>query len=59
MALSGKRQGRDYVYVLMGDGEQQEGMIWEAAMAGAHYKLDNIIAFVDRNGLRLMALRSR
>ena len=54
MALSGKRQGRDYyVYVLMGDGEQQEGMIWEAAMAGAHYKLDNIIAFVDRNGLQI------
>ena len=54
MALSGTRHGRDYyVYVLMGDGEQQEGMIWEAAMAGAHYKLDNIIAFVDRNGLQI------
>ena len=54
MALAGRREGRDYyVYVLMGDGEQQEGMIWEAAMAGAHYKLDHVIAFVDRNGLQI------
>lgn len=54
MALAGRRQNRDYyVYVLMGDGELQEGMIWEAAMAGAHYKLDHVIAFVDRNGLQI------
>lgn len=54
MALAGRLQGRDYyVYVLMGDGEQQEGMIWEAAMAAAHYQLDHVIAFVDRNGLQI------
>ncbi len=41
------------VYVLMGDGEIQEGQIWEAAMASAHYKLNNITAIVDRNGLQI------
>ena len=47
-------KGKDYyVYVLMGDGELQEGMIWEAAMAAAHYRLDHLIAFVDRNGLQI------
>ena len=54
MALAGRLQKRDYhVYVLMGDGELQEGMIWEAAMAAAHYRLDHVIAFVDRNGLQI------
>ena len=41
------------VYAIMGDGEQQEGQIWEAAMTAAHYKLDNICAFVDKNGLQI------
>ncbi|GHT53780.1 transketolase [Endomicrobiia bacterium] len=41
------------VYVLMGDGEQQEGSIWEAAMAAAHFKLDNLCAIVDNNGLQI------
>jgi len=41
------------VYVLMGDGECDEGQVWEAAMAAAHFKLDNIIAIVDRNQLQI------
>ena len=41
------------VFVYMGDGELQEGSVWEAAMAAAHYKLDNVIAFVDYNGLQI------
>ena len=41
------------VYVLMGDGEQQEGSVWEAAMSSAHYKLDNLCAIVDNNGLQI------
>jgi transketolase len=41
------------VYVLMGDGEQQEGSIWEAAMAAAHFKLNNLCAIVDDNGLQI------
>ncbi|MDR1784633.1 MAG: transketolase [Endomicrobium sp.] len=41
------------VYVLMGDGEQQEGNIWEAAMSSAHYKLNNLCAIVDNNGLQI------
>jgi transketolase len=54
MALAAKLDGRDYrVYVLLGDGEIQEGMVWEAAMAAAHYKLDNLIAFLDHNGLQI------
>ena len=54
MALAGKMDGRDYrVYVLMGDGEQAEGSIWEAAMAGANYKLDNLIGIIDRNRLQI------
>ncbi|HAG11730.1 MAG TPA: transketolase [Desulfotomaculum sp.] len=54
MALAGKLDNRDYrVFVLMGDGENQEGMIWEAAMAAAHYKLDNLTAFLDHNGLQI------
>lgn len=54
MALAGKLDGRDYrVYVLLGDGEIQEGQIWEAAMAAAHYKLDNVTAFLDYNGLQI------
>ena len=41
------------IFVLLGDGESQEGQIWEAAMAAAHYKLDHIIAFMDNNGLQI------
>ncbi|WP_320047090.1 transketolase [uncultured Ilyobacter sp.] len=54
MALSAKISGEDYrTYVLMGDGELQEGQVWEAAMTSAHYKLDNICAFVDYNNLQI------
>ena len=54
MALAGRLDGRDYwVYAVMGDGEVQEGMIWEAAMSAAHYKLDHVIAFLDHNGLQI------
>lgn len=54
MALAGKLDGRGYrVYALLGDGECQEGQVWEAAMAAAHYKLDNLVAIVDRNGLQI------
>jgi len=53
-ALAGKMDNKDYrVYVLLGDGECDEGQIWEAAMAAAHYKLDNITAILDRNGLQI------
>ncbi|TCS83291.1 transketolase [Tepidibacillus fermentans] len=54
MALAGKLDQRDYrVYVMIGDGEIQEGMIWEAAMAAAHYKLDNLTAILDYNHLQI------
>ena len=54
MALAGKLDKQDYrVFVLLGDGETQEGQVWEAAMAAAHYKLDNITAFLDLNGLQI------
>ncbi|SHI54997.1 transketolase [Desulfofundulus thermosubterraneus] len=54
MALAARLDGRDYrVYVLLGDGEIQEGMVWEAAMAAAHYRLDNVTAFLDYNGLQI------
>lgn len=54
MALAGKLDRREYrVYVLLGDGEIEEGMIWEAAMAAAHYRLDNLTAFLDYNGLQI------
>lgn len=54
MALGLKSDNKDSkVYVLIGDGELQEGLVWEAAMAAAHYKLDNIIAIVDYNGLQI------
>ncbi len=53
MALAAKVKGqRHYYYVLCGDGELQEGQIWEAAMFGNKYRLDNVIAFVDRNYLQ-------
>ena len=54
MALAAKMNGKAYrVFTLMGDGEQAEGSVWEAAMAGAHYKLDNLIAVIDRNRLQI------
>lgn len=54
MALAAKIDKRNYkVYTLMGDGEQAEGSVWEGAMAAAHYKLDNLVAFVDRNRLQI------
>ena len=54
MALAGKIDNKDYrVYSILGDGELEEGQVWEAAMAAAHYKLDNLTAFVDYNGLQI------
>jgi transketolase len=41
------------VYTLLGDGELQEGIVWEAAMAASHYKLDNLVAIIDNNGLQI------
>ncbi|MCK5811957.1 MAG: transketolase [Clostridiales bacterium] len=54
MAISGKLYNEDYrVYSLLGDGELEEGQVWEAMMSAAHYKLDNLMAFVDNNGLQI------
>jgi transketolase len=54
IALAGKQDRRDYrVFTLLGDGELAEGSNWEAAMTAAHYRLDNLIAIVDRNGLQI------
>ncbi len=54
MALGAKHQGKNYkVYSILGDGEIAEGQVWEAAMFSAHYKLDNLCIFVDRNGLQI------
>ena len=54
MAKGAKLQGKDYrVYTLLGDGEIQEGQVWEALMFGAHYKLDNFCVIVDNNGLQI------
>lgn len=54
MALAGKMDGKSYrIFALMGDGEQAEGSNWEAAMAAANYKLDNLVAIIDRNGLQI------
>ncbi len=54
LALAAKRQGKPYrSYCLLGDGEVQEGQVWEAAMSAAHYKLDNVCAIVDDNGVQL------
>jgi transketolase len=51
MALSGRLTGRDYrTFVLTGDGELQEGQVWEAAMAASHYELGSLVAIVDANG---------
>ncbi len=54
MALAGKIDKKDYrVYALLGDGELEEGQVWEAAMAAGFYRLDNLTAFVDNNGLQI------
>ena len=54
MALSAKAYGADYrVYAVLGDGESEEGQVWEAAMFAAHYKLDNLVAVLDWNGLQI------
>ncbi|MBZ4645440.1 MAG: transketolase [Petroclostridium sp.] len=54
MALAGKLDNKNYrVYAILGDGELQEGQVWEAAMFAPHYKLDNLTAFVDFNGLQI------
>lgn len=54
IALASKADHLDYkVYTILGDGENQEGTIWEGAMAAAHFKLDNLVAIVDRNNLQV------
>jgi len=54
MALAGKLDKKDYrVYTILGDGELQEGQVWEAALTSAHQKLDNLTAFVDYNNLQI------
>lgn len=54
MALSAKVYNKSYrVYAVLGDGEIEEGQVWEAAMYAAHYKLDNLCVFVDCNGLQI------
>ena len=54
MALAAKYSRKDYrVYAMLGDGECEEGQVWEAAMFASHYKLDNLCAIVDYNGLQI------
>ena len=54
MALAAKINGEDYrTYAMIGDGESQEGQVWEATMFAAHYKLDNLCLIVDNNGLQI------
>ena len=54
MALNGQLDKKDYrVYAIVGDGELEEGQIWEAAMCAAHYKLSNLVAIVDNNNLQI------
>lgn len=54
MAIGARKAGIDNkTYFIMGDGEQAEGSVWEAAMAGANYKLDNLVGILDRNGLQI------
>ena len=54
MALGAKHQGKNFkVYTILGDGECQEGQIWESLMSAAHYKLDNLTVIVDNNGLQI------
>jgi transketolase len=54
VALNARLDKKEYyTYVLMGDGELDEGQVWEAAMAAAHFKLDKLIAIVDNNGIQI------
>ncbi len=54
VALAGRLNSQKYrVYVLLGDGECDEGQVWEGAMAAAHFKMDNLVAIVDNNGLQI------
>ena len=54
MAMANKLDGNDgRIYVLLGDGEIQEGIVWEAAMSAAHNKLDNLVGILDHNGLQI------
>ena len=54
MALANKLDGsRGRVYTMLGDGELQEGIVWETAISAAHYKLDNIVGILDWNGLQI------
>lgn len=54
MALAGKRDGRDYrVFTILGDGEMNEGIVWEAMMCASKYRLDNYVMILDNNGLQL------
>lgn len=53
VALAGRRRAQDFrVFVAMGDGECNEGSVWEAAMSAAHFRLNNLVAIIDRNGLQ-------
>lgn len=59
VALAGKQRNSKYkVYVLMGDGECNEGSVWEASMAASHFKLDNLTAIIDRNNFQLGGLNN-
>jgi transketolase len=54
MAMAGRMLGQDFTtFVMVGDGEMQEGQVWEAAMAASHHKVGNLVAIVDRNGFQL------
>jgi transketolase len=54
VALAGRLNSQDYrVYVLLGDGECDEGQVWEGAMSAAHFKVDNLVAIVDNNGQQI------
>jgi transketolase len=54
MALGAKHTGKKlHVYTIIGDGESQEGLVWEASMAAAHYKLDNLTVILDHNGMQI------
>ncbi len=54
MAMAGRMLGQDFTtFVMVGDGEMQEGQVWEAAMAASHHKVGNLVAIIDRNGFQL------
>ena len=54
MAIGAKiKGGKEYIYAIIGDGESQEGSVWEASMSAVHFKLDNLIVFLDHNGMQV------